>query len=346
MSNTASTIKPAGPTLARALKRQPFRVIDGHSAHDYDEASTLVVKPPGDVRFEPPGDPGESLGEAAYMVPEATDDPHRLARAVLARYTHSDGLTLAHYRGEFYVYDGTAYRLEPEFTSRALVKLVKEAVDIQHRNGLKASRSRVGVDAQKGASDGRHRPKTVPKVSKRLIGDVAQALESMVPIDSYQEAPFWRFPRPGDPDPINLLAARNGLVDLSNDRPVLWPHTPRFFSTHVLPFGYDPAARPPETWIRFLNDQWGDDPESIESLHEVMGYLLTPGTRQHKMFLLIGPPRSVRSTMKEIITALIGERNVAPTSAIALAGAFGLEPLLGKTVAVMADARTGVTRQP
>jgi putative DNA primase/helicase len=162
-----------------------------------------------------------------------------------------------------------------------------------------------------------------------------------VAIDANQQAPFWISPVVGDPDPIDILPAANGLLDLSVFRPTLMPHTPRFFSTSVLPYPYDPHAAPPDRWSKFLLDQWPDDPDSISTLDEVIGYLLTPDTRQHKMFFLIGPPRSGRSTIKEVITALIGAQNVAACSPQSLSGEFGLEPLIGKSLAIMADVRTG-----
>lgn len=37
---------------------------------------------------------------------------------------------------------------------------------------------------------------------------------------------------------------------------------------------------------------WGDDIESIHTLQEIFGYLLTTDTTQQKMFLLKGPKRS------------------------------------------------------
>ena len=46
------------------------------------------------------------------------------------------------------------------------------------------------------------------------------------------------------------------------------------------------------------------------------------------------------------MSAVVGRRNVAATSAIALANQFGLEPLLGKTLAVLGDCRTGTLTTP
>jgi putative DNA primase/helicase len=121
------------------------------------------------------------------------------------------------------------------------------------------------------------------------------------------------------------------------------PHTPEYFCFYSLPYGYDPDAKPPDWWFKLVNDQWGDDPQSIETLYEEFGYLLTPDVSLQKIFLWIGPPRSGRSTIKDVLTQLIGPMNVAATSPVALGDTFGLEPLLNKTVAIMGDARTSDT---
>ena len=110
----------------------------------------------------------------------------------------------------------------------------------------------------------------------------------MVAFDGETEPPFWRKPEERDPEPTNVMPAANGLVDLGSDPPEVRPLTPRFFSTYVLPYGYDPCDAPGLTYGSvFLRDQWADDQESMDTLHEVMGYLLTPDTRYHKMFLLM-----------------------------------------------------------
>ena len=57
--------------------------------------------------------------------------------------------------------------------------------------------------------------------------------------------------------------------------------------------------------------------------------------------MLIGSPGSGRSTIKDVLSAVVGRRNVVSTSAIALADRFGLEPFMGKTLAILGDARTG-----
>lgn len=273
-------------------------------------------------------------------IQESPDDPHRIAREILRGFSHPEGRTLAYYRQEFYVWDGRSYHLLPHFDKERLAGIVKHAVNSLYLSDLQATPlPGRGTAADRVGTLFRGKP--VPKVGRGLVGDVAQALGSMVLIEDEAETPFWRIPRPDDPDPSHIMPAANGLIDLNDESPTLLPHTPRFFSTYVLPYDFNPDAPEPEVWRRFLRDQWEDDAESVESLHEVLGYLLTPSTTQHKMFLLIGPPRSGKSTIAEVIRVMLGERNVASTSANTLNGRFGLEPLLGKSVAIMADVRTG-----
>jgi putative DNA primase/helicase len=146
-----------------------------------------------------------------------------------------------------------------------------------------------------------------------------------------------------DGSPIKPNPARNGLVMLGVNVVVNLGHTPRYFSTYALPYDYQPDAGEPVEWRRFLESQWGDDAQSVRELQKWFGLILTLETKYQKMLLLIGPPRSGRSTIKDVMTKLIGPRNMAATSAVALSDRFGLEPLIGKSLAVMGDARTGDT---
>jgi putative DNA primase/helicase len=84
---------------------------------------------------------------------------------------------------------------------------------------------------------------------------------------------------------------------------------------------------------------WPNDPQSIATLQEWFGYLLTLDTRQQKILLLVGPKRSGKGTIARLIRALLGEQNVACPTLSSLGTPFGLWPLLGKSVAMIQDAR-------
>ncbi|MBN1854572.1 MAG: hypothetical protein JW829_17705 [Pirellulales bacterium] len=98
-------------------------------------------------------------------------------------------------------------------------------------------------------------------------------------------------------------------------------------------------APKPVVWLDFLDSIWSDDRECIDTLQEIFGYCLTPDTRQQKIFLLVGPKRSGKGTIARVLTALVGSDNVAAPTLSGLATNFGLWPLIGKSLAIVSDAR-------
>jgi putative DNA primase/helicase len=170
---------------------------------------------------------------------------------------------------------------------------------------------------------------------------VSKALRSEVIIPSVQGSPSWI---EGEAiwAPEEVLPAMNGLFhipSLAAGNPNSLPSTPRFFSPFALDYEINTMARPPQRWLSFLNQLWPNDSESISTLQEWMGYLLTPDTRQQKILMLIGPPRSGKSTIGRIMTAMIGKSNVAGPTLSSFRGEFGLQPLLDKSLAIISDAR-------
>jgi putative DNA primase/helicase len=112
-----------------------------------------------------------------------------------------------------------------------------------------------------------------------------------------------------------------------------------FFAHNVLPFAYEQHAPPPVEWLRFLDTIWGNDIESIETLQEIIGYLLLSDTSHQKIFLFVGPRRSGKGTIARIIRRLVGKPNYAGLRLSTLGTQFGLADLISKTVAVIPDAR-------
>jgi putative DNA primase/helicase len=210
-------------------------------------------------------------------------------------------------------------------------------------------------------------------VTGRLVADVLQALGSLVLIPSrvVPAQPAWLRPQPfgplvpgnarggesngqssGNPQadsesialwaPEDVLPAANGLVHLPSlmgGVPCTFPATPRFFNAFALDYAFDPQAPEPRQWHAFLDQVWGDDSESISSLQEWFGYLLTPDTRQQKMLMMVGPKRSGRGTIARVLKALVGPSTVVNPTLATLARPFGLAALIGKPIAVFPDAR-------
>ncbi len=73
----------------------------------------------------------------------------------------------------------------------------------------------------------------------------------------------------------------------------------------------------------------------------MFGYLLTPDTSLQKMFMLQGPPRCGKGTIARVLRALLSPGAVAHPTLESLEGQFGLAPLVGKTAAIIGDARLG-----
>ena len=157
------------------------------------------------------------------------------------------------------------------------------------------------------------------------------------------EPPAWLAPEP-DWDAADVLACKNGLVHLpslvAGKAHRIGP-TPLFFSRNALDYGFDLNAPAPTAWLDFLANVWPKDKESIQALQEWFGYCLLPDTRQHKILMIVGPKRSGKGTIARVLGRVIGMANVCGPTLSSLGMNFGLWPLLGKTLAIISDARLG-----
>ena len=140
-----------------------------------------------------------------------------------------------------------------------------------------------------------------------------------------------------EPDPQELLPTPSGSLHVPSGR--MYPPTPLLFNINAINFDYDPKAVPPERWTKYLEQLWGDDLEQVNALQEWMGLFLISETRYQKMLLIVGPRRSGKGTLARVLTQLVGAGNVAGPTTSSLAGPFGLQPLIGKSLAIVSDAR-------
>lgn len=271
---------------------------------------------------------------------EAIDDPHRLARLYIERHgSRDEQQTLWNWRDDWHQWDGAAYRViaGPEIRA-GIIQLTKAEFDTENTEAIR----RYLAEGQRGQNDGGNDngPPLCRKVTMGLVTNVAQALVSECCLAGYTEQPIW-LGGDGPFEATEVLATASGLLHLPSlvaGEPCLLPPTPAFFSGNALPYGFDPAADCPE-WLQFLEMLWPDDRPSINTLGEWFGYCLLPDTRQHKLLMLIGPPRSGKGTIARVLRGIVGQQNLASPTLNSLAGPFGLWPLLGKLVALVADAR-------
>lgn len=144
--------------------------------------------------------------------------------------------------------------------------------------------------------------------------------------------------RPEDTEPDKVVACRNGVVDLASSD--LEPHDPRTFNLQALPFEFDPFAECP-AWLQFLSDVLPQD--QVPLLQQWFGYAVCGDTSRQKILSLVGQPRSGKGTVARVLTELLGRDQVCAPTIGSLTGPFGLQPLLGRSLAIIGDARwTGV----
>lgn len=257
-------------------------------------------------------------------------DPHRLARLYRDRSASKDHPGIVYWRSDFHVWSGSSYRRVSEKEIRA--SLTAE---------IKREADRLSLITQQ-------KPR---KVTTGVVSNALQALTSYTLLSSAIEQPCWLCEDKSGLQPAHeILPAPNGLIHLpglvENQPGAIQNPTPLFFAPWVLSYPFDPAAAEPAQWFKFLEEVWPGDPQSIETLQEWFGYLLTCDTSQQKILALIGASRSGKGTIARILADLIGLSNVARPSFSSLGSTFGLESLIGKPVAIIADARiSGKTDQ-
>ena len=223
---------------------------------------------------------------------------------------------LFHHRGAFYRWSGAAY---PEFDDADLRSQLYAFLD-----------ECVTVDEK-----GKQHPF---KPNKSRIANIVDGLQAAANLPSAVTAPAWLDQAP-DLDPADIIACSNGLLHLPTLD--LLPHTPLFFSYNALEFGFERNPPAPATWLKFLGELWPEDPQSIDTLQEIFGLCLTGDTRHQKAFLVIGPRRSGKGTIARVLIALVGRCNAVSPTLASLGERFGLQPLIGKQLAVISDARLG-----
>lgn len=252
-------------------------------------------------------------GDAVKIVdPNA---PLLIARGFMKDRTVEGGRTIVYHQGEFLRWTGAHYR-------------GCETVEIERDLYGHLERCAVLTKEKEAVA---YNP------NRRKVGDVEHALRSVCALTQAAD-PVWidgTAPVPAD----EVVSCANGLLHLPTRR--LIPHTPRFFTRASVPFAFDAKAPAPGEWLSFLAGLWPDDPEAVTTLQEIAGYLLTADTSQQKAFLLVGPKRSGKGTIGRILTALLGKENVAAPTLTSLSANFGLAPLIGRRMALIADARLG-----
>lgn len=244
--------------------------------------------------------------EKAVDVLPPPGHPLAVARELVQRMDHTEGeLHRAWWAGDFYAWTGTHWAVED-------ASALQKWLFLQTEHAVFLAESKDGETAEKPWAP-----------TPKKITDLATTLGVAV---------LQRF---GDPD-VGGIATATGVLDPATRSEK--PHAPSRFNLHAVPFGYDPEATCP-TWDGFLEAILPGDRQAHEFLAEWFGYVLSGNVRQHRLAALIGPPRSGKGTIARVLTAMIGQHAVCGLNLAHLGGTFGLEPLIGKLLAVCGDVR-------
>ncbi|PQO28512.1 hypothetical protein DTL21_28340 [Bremerella cremea] len=235
-------------------------------------------------------------------------------------HSHPDGRTIHFYASQLVVWRDNRYVQVEDYE-------VKKRLQNWLHGALRYVRSR-GKE-QLELIDFESNPNTVNAALESLRGHVH--------LPDTVASPSWLGRPPNDVDVEDVLPCRTTLLHLPTMERL--PPTPRFFTLNALDVDPDPLAPEPKNWYQFLHQLFDGDCESHDLLQEWFGYCLTADTSLQKILLMVGPKRSGKGTIARVLRRLVGECNVSGPTTSSLAGNFGLQPLIGKSLAIVSDAR-------
>lgn len=263
-----------------------------------------------------PGEKPVATESGAAFAPDASD-PMEVARHIADEFEHEDGsYTLMVVDDDIWLHNETHWeavkksRLEGRLWRRMDKELVQKLVEGEWKTVRWAP--------------------TEGKVGNLTRAILATNMRNEAPeFNSWIESPM-----PGIHVPL-----ANGILDVAAG--VLRPNTPRYFNTWSLPFDYDPEAECPG-WVEFLNTVFEGDPESVRLVKQYFGYIISGRTDLEKILLIVGPTRSGKGTIGEMLEAMVGAMNYEGFTLKSLSEDFGLQNLVGKSVMVDSDARSAL----
>ena len=167
------------------------------------------------------------------------------------------------------------------------------------------------------------------------ITNIIDALSRDCPIKA--DPPCWLDGRK-TPNPVDLICFPNGVWDWKTKQ--LMDISPLLFTFNVMPYEHEPEAKCP-LWREFLHEIFPFDHKKIMLLQEWFGYNLIADVSMQKMMLMIGPGGTGKSTVMFVMTAMLGDAQVAVTSFDSLGEKYGMGQLIGKLAAHVPDGHLG-----
>lgn len=108
------------------------------------------------------------------------------------------------------------------------------------------------------------------------------------------------------------------------------------FNTACLPFNHDVKAECPR-WLSFLESSLAEDQTVL--LQEWFGYVVSGQTRRHKLMLLTGVTRGGKSTVANVLKALVGDDFTTRLRMADFGNPFGTARLENKSLCIVEEAK-------
>lgn len=114
-----------------------------------------------------------------------------------------------------------------------------------------------------------------------------------------------------------LINTKDCVYKLDDDENPIHEHDKKLLCTKImnLEINSENAQKPPETWLKFLNDISNGRQDWIDYLQKVLGYCLTGDTSEQKIFFFYGDGANGKSTLCNVVRDIFGNyaKSVRPT---------------------------------
>ncbi|MCK9519530.1 MAG: phage/plasmid primase, P4 family [Dehalococcoidia bacterium] len=142
------------------------------------------------------------------------------------------------------------------------------------------------------------------------------------------------------PDAPAMINVKNGMIDLVKREIV--PHDPVWGSRVQLPVTYDPALAWPR-WRQFMKDIFPEEPGGASKeymLQQFMGYCFLRDARYQKALFLYGTGANGKSTVLDVLQAMVGAENTSSLTLSDLTQRFKSQYLQNKLVNMATETNT------
>jgi putative DNA primase/helicase len=178
------------------------------------------------------------------------------------------------------------------------------------------------------------------KITIKNTNELVHAVTNLItlPMDDIKEGDWLDDGAPPWGKGERVIVCANGVLRLSDKK--LFAHDPRLFTLNSLAAAYDPKAKCPR-WDQFLLELWPTDEEEQyrHTVDEFSGLTLIGDLKYQKAEYKLGAGRGGKGTIDQVRMAVHGPSGWCGPSLDQFGEPFGLEDLIGKKVAIIADAR-------